>query len=140
SKAHRGERGHVERPANMPVAHLADARFLMHRGARFMVSRIEAGVGDPLPHVAVGGDQHQFAQQLQSADRADPGRALQQPKAALELRRRGQDLVRLPAQSRSEEHTSELQSPMYLVCRLLLEKKKKAWSDNTQSQTKKKKS
>src|SRR5437762_5775835 len=28
------------------------------------------------------------------------------------------------ARSRSEEHTSELQSPMYLVCRLLLEKKK----------------
>src|ERR1017187_1197351 len=26
---------------------------------------------------------------------------------------------------RSEEHKSELQSPMYLVCRLLLEKKKK---------------
>ena len=26
--------------------------------------------------------------------------------------------------SRSEEHTSELQSPLYLVCRLLLEKKK----------------
>src|SRR5437762_10044747 len=30
-----------------------------------------------------------------------------------------------PAVLRSEEHTSELQSPMYLVCRLLLEKKKK---------------
>src|SRR5437764_11427207 len=29
------------------------------------------------------------------------------------------------ASFRSEEHTSELQSPMYLVCRLLLEKKKK---------------
>src|SRR5437764_2717042 len=27
------------------------------------------------------------------------------------------------ATRRSEEHTSELQSPMYLVCRLLLEKK-----------------
>src|SRR5437879_10277494 len=27
------------------------------------------------------------------------------------------------AAHRSEEHTSELQSPMYLVCRLLLEKK-----------------
>src|SRR5437879_11254339 len=27
---------------------------------------------------------------------------------------------------RSEEHTSELQSPMYLVCRLLLEKKNNA--------------
>src|SRR5690348_17718940 len=29
------------------------------------------------------------------------------------------------AQARSEEHTSELQSPVHLVCRLLLEKKKK---------------
>src|SRR6195256_5198575 len=28
--------------------------------------------------------------------------------------------------ARSEEHTSELQSPMYLVCRLLLEKKNHA--------------
>src|SRR5437763_8068865 len=28
-----------------------------------------------------------------------------------------------PTHGRSEEHTSELQSPMYLVCRLLLEKK-----------------
>src|SRR6266850_7102610 len=32
-------------------------------------------------------------------------------------------IVRAP--SRSEEHTSELQSPCNLVCRLLLEKKKK---------------
>src|SRR5256885_13086338 len=30
----------------------------------------------------------------------------------------------LPLSSRSEEHTSELQSPCNLVCRLLLEKKK----------------
>src|SRR5437764_7663252 len=36
--------------------------------------------------------------------------------------------------SRSEEHTSELQSPMYLVCRLLLEKKKKKYPQTT-SQT-----
>src|SRR5437762_8229835 len=28
---------------------------------------------------------------------------------------------------RSEEHTSELQSPMYLVCRLLLEKKNRKY-------------
>src|SRR5437763_8686733 len=34
-------------------------------------------------------------------------------------------LRRRASRSRSEEHTSELQSPMYLVCRLLLEKKKK---------------
>src|SRR5436189_2337794 len=31
---------------------------------------------------------------------------------------------------RSEEHTSELQSPMYLVCRLLLEKKKNIGTEN----------
>src|SRR5437879_7255227 len=36
-------------------------------------------------------------------------------------RLRGIDLAEI--QHRSEEHTSELQSPMYLVCRLLLEKK-----------------
>src|SRR4051794_41425802 len=44
------------------------------------------------------------------ADRPPAGR----PRAA--RRRRG---------GRSEEHTSELQSPVHLVCRLLLEKKKK---------------
>src|SRR2546425_3133269 len=34
------------------------------------------------------------------------------------------DHQRSPLQHRSEEHTSELQSLAYLVCRLLLEKKK----------------
>src|SRR5256885_7867395 len=34
-------------------------------------------------------------------------------------------LAQLPRDARSEEHTSELQSPCNLVCRLLLEKKKK---------------
>src|SRR2546425_7538053 len=33
---------------------------------------------------------------------------------------------------RSEEHTSELQSLAYLVCRLLLEKKKKAYTWSVQ--------
>src|SRR2546426_3401920 len=36
---------------------------------------------------------------------------------------------RLLGESRSEEHTSELQSPCNLVCRLLLEKKKKHQSN-----------
>ena len=40
---------------------------------------------------------------------------------------------------RSEEHTSELQSPMYLVCRLLLEKKKKKKKKTTTNKQKKKK-
>src|SRR3712207_8979982 len=47
---------------------------------------------------------------------ADSGAA---PRAALEPR-----LGDRP-RTRSEEHTSELQSRQYLVCRLLLEKKKK---------------
>src|SRR3712207_7760355 len=39
-------------------------------------------------------------------------------------RRRGQPPSERGSRSRSEEHTSELQSRQYLVCRLLLEKKK----------------
>src|SRR5437763_16644321 len=35
--------------------------------------------------------------------------------------------------TRSEEHTSELQSPMYLVCRLLREKNKQRIVYNTQT-------
>src|SRR2546425_8959580 len=41
------------------------------------------------------------------------------------------EAVALP--DRSEEHTSELQSLAYLVCRLLLEKKKNTWSDKTRT-------
>src|SRR2546422_3342436 len=37
-------------------------------------------------------------------------------------------LVRRVVALRSEEHTSELQSRLHLVCRLLLEKKKKAYT------------
>src|SRR3712207_8328833 len=43
---------------------------------------------------------------------------LLQPVGALRHRAEGE-----PADGRSEEHTSELQSRQYLVCRLLLEKK-----------------
>src|SRR6266487_2988157 len=38
-------------------------------------------------------------------------------------------MVVLP--ERSEEHTSELQSPVHLVCRLLLEKKQKHSAEST---------
>src|SRR5438876_8299299 len=46
-----------------------------------------------------------------------------------ELRHRRRVLLHVPQHAlqrsrRSEEHTSELQSPVHLVCRLLLEKKK----------------
>src|SRR5687768_17957906 len=42
---------------------------------------------------------------------------------------------RRPRPSRSEEHTSELQSRLHLVCRLLLEKKKKVNYQNTADTT-----
>src|SRR3712207_8745655 len=48
------------------------------------------------------------------ASAASVGRALSRPRP----------LWNLPVGLRSEEHTSELQSRQYLVCRLLLEKKK----------------
>src|SRR5256885_6597733 len=41
-----------------------------------------------------------------------------------------QFLIDFQKRVRSEEHTSELQSPCNLVCRLLLEKKKKCESDH----------
>src|SRR2546425_9391118 len=43
--------------------------------------------------------------------------------------------VQHPARPRSEEHTSELQSLAYLVCRLLLEKKKKNIISQASAQT-----
>src|SRR3712207_7619181 len=44
------------------------------------------------------------------------------------LCRVGARTTTFPTPKRSEEHTSELQSRQYLVCRLLLEKKKKVQS------------
>src|SRR5690348_17458720 len=41
------------------------------------------------------------------------------------------------ARARSEEHTSELQSPVHLVCRLLLEKKKKKKTTKNKKKSKK---
>src|SRR3712207_7308495 len=50
----------------------------------------------------------------------DPAVGHQRPGAGVEADAAG----RLRVAARSEEHTSELQSRQYLVCRLLLEKKK----------------
>src|SRR5437762_355387 len=48
------------------------------------------------------------------------------PEALLDGLMKLQEKVAKEPALRSEEHTSELHSPMYLVCRLLLEKKKRA--------------
>src|SRR5690242_21479005 len=62
---------------------------------------------------------------LESRARPDGGLRRIAPHAARRRRSRG-DVVRgCGRPDRSEEHTSELQSHVNLVCRLLLEKKKK---------------
>src|SRR3712207_8340363 len=66
--------------------------------------------------------------------RARPGRdrdrAAEQP-GQLAADRQPQSRAAVLAAGRSEEHTSELQSRQYLVCRLLLEKKKKRQHDRS---------
>src|SRR3712207_7398776 len=75
----------------------------------------EDGKEQVLERVAVGGDE------------ARPGLVVGVGIGlGIEAREEGQRLLEgQTQQARSEEHTSELQSRQYLVCRLLLEKKKK---------------
>src|SRR2546425_6897396 len=75
---------------------------------------------------------HPHLRRRRLADQPRLPRALPQPRRRALPRReaarrlpRPQQLLR-PPERRSEEHTSELQSLAYLVCRLLLEKKKNA--------------
>src|SRR3712207_7364598 len=73
---------------------------------------------DALPIFAQHVDRHR--DDLRDVDDEQPPEVAAQPdpREEHEKRHREQD-------ARSEEHTSELQSRQYLVCRLLLEKKKK---------------
>src|SRR5690348_18485492 len=63
-----------------------------------------------------------------AADRGRPAAVREEPHPAREAERHRVLPVEGPSHvegdARSEEHTSELQSPVHLVCRLLLEKKK----------------
>src|SRR5687768_17958490 len=58
-------------------------------------------------------------------------RALPSPPASPHARARPRGWHTSPGGVRSEEHTSELQSRLHLVCRLLLEKKKQPTQDHT---------
>src|SRR2546422_4895893 len=81
---------------------------------------------------------------FRSLHRRDGCKNLAQPQSLLfgarevlraRLDKLGLHLQPSPENDRSEEHTSELQSRLHLVCRLLLEKKKKKIKsdhDNTQ--------
>src|SRR3712207_7738136 len=59
------------------------------------------------------------------ADHRHDLRVVREPHRAQAQQARGRHRVGELRHGRSEEHTSELQSRQYLVCRLLLEKKKK---------------
>src|SRR5437763_5983282 len=103
-------------------------RWMAHRARQLALTLApEAGA---LLLDAVGSDLAALARELEKLAALAGGGArpaTREDVAALVGVRRGetlQDLVDATLE-RSEEHTSELQSPMYLVCRLLLEKKKK---------------
>src|SRR5207249_7485644 len=69
----------------------------------------------------------------QTRDFSFPRGAVRAPDVVACLRRGGRGIFRIAAlpRPRSEEHTSELQSRFDLVCRLLLEKKKKTATCHT---------
>src|SRR5205823_14345418 len=96
---------------------------LAHQGERDFpvgVARglVAAGEGEPGEELETVPLEQQTLARAQRRDVLEGGLVLQIP-----LRER-LEALRLPV-VRSEEHTSELQSLAYLVCRLLLEKKKK---------------
>src|SRR5437762_8962117 len=84
----------------------------------------EAGV---MPHEKILGEMAKYHEELQKAGVLLDASGLQATSKGWRIKYSGQKRTVVDGpftEARSEEHTSELQSPMYLVCRLLLEKKK----------------
>src|SRR5438876_6691109 len=99
-------------PPDRRIAHVEAVKRLEHEADQVtheVVNRLDGTFITPLDRE----DIHQLASDLDDVMDAIDGTA-----------RRAQ-IFRLGLAPRSEEHTSELQSPVHLVCRLLLEKKKK---------------
>src|SRR3712207_8678626 len=66
-----------------------------------------------------------------SSSRVRPSTGTSSGRSSVSMRRLpAASVCAAPAMPRSEEHTSELQSRQYLVCRLLLEKKKSTYFAN----------
>src|SRR5258708_11910628 len=94
---------------------------MMYQLAEVNIARMLAPLTDPL--------MAEFVAQLDAINAladTSPGFLwrLQTPEGNATALRPFEDDLILVNLSRSEEHTSELQSPDHLVCRLLLEKKK----------------
>src|SRR3989441_70537 len=99
--------------------HALAARWRHRRAESDRRARARAGRGPPrlpgpLPHRAA----------LRGAPRVVPLRARGRDRSARRVHGRRARMDARAPRARSEEHTSELQSLAYLVCRLLLEKKK----------------
>src|SRR2546426_3997654 len=88
-----------------------------------------AGIGETRSGDGVRADCHEHDKRRKRhalVGPIDPLRAgLQEHLVSGTVAQPNHDVDRDPRSPRSEEHTSELQSPCNLVCRLLLEKKKK---------------
>src|SRR3989449_7907335 len=78
-----------------------------------------------------GGAVQRLPQRQEERRDAALDRARPRGRRAVLLPRRGPRALGHDDHARSEEHTSELQSRLHLVCRLLLEKKKKKQKFNT---------
>src|SRR3989454_7364520 len=91
------------------------------RSTLFPYTTLFRSTGAPLP---AGAD---TVVRQEDTEPAEPGsvRVVTGRDARKNVRYRGEDIRKGEVVLRSEEHTSELQSPCNLVCRLLLEKKKK---------------
>src|SRR5207302_7700466 len=106
-------------PALAMSARISDAT--RHRAAVNLITPVNAPVIDPTI------DQVNFPRRISVADRAAAAtvgaKALCHSVHAIRARHIVEPVQTLATSSRSEEHTSELQSRENLVCRLLLEKK-----------------
>src|SRR2546426_1586538 len=106
----------------------------MRRSGLLLVLAVGGGLATPL-RAQTPPQNVTLRQALQAYDNVDFSRAIALARRALLERMSGPDQARAyellgfaysaTDSQRSEEHTSELQSPCNLVCRLLLEKKKK---------------
>src|SRR5262245_63780426 len=97
---------------------LVDKRAWFRRGCARQRRRARSRPGCPLLP-------DRLVEPLGVGVRPDAQLVLQRIAAHLVLLERQRRLAMLGVDPRSEEHTSELQSLRHLVCRLLLEKKKK---------------
>src|SRR5437867_7901420 len=115
----------LEKRVTKLIQHLGAAGLFLAQEPHVQVLARRAGALDGAQHLDLALQGHDLA-----SDRRNRIQRLFQERNQLVRLIHREDLVsdpfhRIPPAERSEEHTSELQSPYDLVCRLLLEKKNK---------------